>query len=480
MDDNKFDFENNGNEKKEENINDFQNDKNIKEGKKEDRNIPQKEAEANDKKEKNTDEKEKADKEKVQGNVNDNKRSFSANYEPPYYVPNFTFYGTEPPQENEKKQKKKTVGIGVVAAICIICVLLSATVGAIAGAIAGGGIQVNSADGETVTITRSDRKINVEEILASTGHTDLSVAQVAALVGESVVEITTTHVETNPFYGQYITSGAGSGVIFSQNENYADIVTNYHVIAGANEISVRIKHGDSYFDYNADYIDGDAAEDIAIIRISLQSDVKLTVAVFVSDSDDLIVGEQVVAIGNPLGRLGGTVTDGIISALDREITIGDNVMTLLQTNAAINPGNSGGGLFNMSGELIGIVNAKQSSSGIEGLGFAIPANIVRKDITDLLTYGRIQGRVTLGINVQYYASSSLMTNAGVYVNNGGSTELRRADRIVKIGENEINTLADYNAALKKLSVGDTVDVQVVSSGKTRNVKLTALEDMSQN
>ena len=285
-------------------------------------------------------------------------------------------------------------------AVCAICIVLSSIIGAIAGAVAGSNVQLGRNDGDIVTVTKSNRQINVQDVLGSTGAENLSVAQVAALVGESVVEITTTHVETSPFYGQYITSGAGSGVIFSQNEQCADIVTNYHVISGASEIRVRVKKGDSYLEYAATLISGDAIEDIAIIRIFPEEETELSVAVFVSDSDDLIVGEQVVAIGNPLGHLGGTVTDGIISALDREITIGDNVMTLLQTNVAINPGNSGGGLFNMAGELIGIVNAKQSSTGIEGLGFAIPANIVRKDIIDLIEYGYIKGRVTLGISVQ--------------------------------------------------------------------------------
>ena len=432
------------------------------------------------KKKKNNEKKEKAAKEKNEGDINKQKGAFSANYEPPYYIPNFTFYGSEQPSYNEEKKKKKTVGLGVVAAICAVCVLVSATIGAIVGAVVGGGIPLGQSDGGTVTITRSDRQINVEEILESTGHTDLSVAQVAAIVGESVVEITTTHVETNPFYGQYITSGAGSGVIFSQSGDHADIVTNYHVIAGASEITVRVKHGDSYFDCKATCIDGDAAEDIAVIRIFPDSDVKLNVAVFVSDSDKLVVGEQVVAIGNPLGQLGGTVTDGIISALDREIAIGDNVMTLLQTNAAINPGNSGGGLFNMSGELIGIVNAKQSSTGIEGLGFAIPANIVRKDINDLLTHGYIQGRVTLGIDVRYYTNQSLGGTTGVFVSNGGNTDLWVMDRIVKIGDVEINTLSDFNSAIKKLTVGDTVDVQVVRSGVMNTVQVKALEDKTQN
>ena len=145
------------------------------------------------------------------------------------------------------------------------------------------------------------------------------------------------------------------------------------------------------------------------------------------------------------------MTDGIISALDREITIGDNVMTLLQTNAAINPGNSGGGLFNMSGELIGIVNAKQSSAGIEGLGFAIPANVVVKDVKDIFNSGYITGRATFGISVQYGTNKST-GETGVFVTDTGNTDFSQMDRITKIGDVEISSMVDYNLALKKLAV----------------------------
>ena len=216
------------------------------------------------------------------------------------------------------------------------------------GAIAGGGtvFGLSALGGEkeegAINIIRSDRDITVSEIPGNTGYSDLTVAQVAALVGESVVEITTSQLQTNLIYGQYVTSGAGSGVIFDQKGTQGYIVTNYHVIEGADKISVRVKLGDSYREYAAEYIAGDAAGDIAVIRIKVADDHTLTEAVFVSDSDKLIVGEEVVAIGNPLGELGGTVTNGIISALDREIVIENNTMVLLQTNAAINPGNSGG------------------------------------------------------------------------------------------------------------------------------------------
>lgn len=450
--------------------NDTQNNKNFKEGEEKDKKIFEEEKEDTSKEEKNTEEEAQGDSEEKKGSgVNSSGGTYSANFEPPYYVPNYTIYGENndsfgeaDPDGKKEKKEKRSFGIATVVVLCAVCVLISTTVGAIAGAVAGGRniLEITDDGGkDTINIIRSDRQINVEEIKGSTGVEGLSVAQVAALVGDSVVEITTQQVQTNAIYGQYITSGAGSGVIFSQDDEYGYIVTNYHVIEGADNIKVRVKDGDNApTDYSAEYLAGDAAEDIAVIRITVSSEIKLDVAVF-ADSDKLVVGEQVVAIGNPLGQLGGTVTDGIISALDREITVGDNVMTLLQTNAAINPGNSGGGLFNTAGELIGIVNAKQSSTGIEGLGFAIPANIVFKDIEDILEYGYITGRATLGVTVQYGTNKST-GETGVFVKDKGETNFVNMDRIVKIGDTKINSMVDYNLALKKLAVSADNDVTV--------------------
>ena len=410
---------------------------------------------------------------------------YSTDYTPPHYIPNFTVVNNTDAASSsdakKKKAKKKQYGAGALVAICAICVALSVTLGAIAGAIAGGGIILDlsgNGDDELVKIIRSNREITVEEVLGETGYSDMTVAQVAAYIGGNVVEITTTHVETNTFYGQYITSGAGSGVVFDQNDKgYTYIVTNYHVIDGADEISVRIKDGDSYSDYVAEYIAGDSAEDIAVIGIKY---VEHTFEDLVfAQSDKLLVGEQVVAIGNPLGQLGGTVTDGIISALDREIIIGDNTMTLLQTNAAINPGNSGGGLFNMAGELVGIVNAKQSSTGIEGLGFAIPSDVVYKDIQDILEYGYVRGRITFGVTVQYGSIKEGKKEVyGVYVTNAGKSNFEYLDRIIKINDTSIETMSDYNAVLKKLSVGEQVTVCVARDGSFVDINVKAQENTS--
>lgn len=404
---------------------------------------------------------------------------YSSDYRPPYYIPNFTVTNQGNGPSEKKTKEKKKYGLGVIAAVCAVCVVVSALVGAVAGAVAGGVIELDlsGTGGEAVNIVRSDREITVNEIAGNTGYSDLTVAQVAALVSNTVVEITTTQMQTSNIYGQYITSGAGSGVIFDFNKqnNCAYIVTNYHVIEDADDIYVTAK-SDGNSDgknYKADYISGDKSGDIAVLRIQGSGETFST-AVF-GDSSKLLVGDEVVAIGNPLGSLGGTVTNGIISALGREITVEDNVMTLLQTNAAINPGNSGGGLFNMAGELVGIVNAKQSSTGIEGLGFAIPSNTVTSNIKDILENGYVSGRPTLGIEVQY--DTWYNNEKCVYVTDAGNTELEQYDKIVKIGEININSLSDYNLAVKNLTIGSTVTVEVqraVKSGwsyHTENITL---------
>ena len=219
---------------------------------------------------------------------------------------------------------------------------------------------------DDLNVIKNDGSININEQIGSTGYSgDLSISEVVELVADTVVEITTTNLVTDRFYGQYVTSGAGSGVIISEN---GYIITNHHVIDGARSITVRLTDGS---EFSAALVGSDADKDVAVIKISANG---LNAAVLGS-SASLVVGQEVVAIGNPLGSLGGTVTDGIISALDRTVVVDGHQMTLMQTNAAINPGNSGGGLFNRAGELIGIVNAKQSDTGIEGLGFAIPIDI---------------------------------------------------------------------------------------------------------
>jgi len=405
---------------------------------------------------------------------------YSTSYSPPYYVPNFTVSTSSDSNSgaasggNEKKKKSKkwmipVIAVAVVASI-IITGVLAIGIGHVLhnafGGIMDGDSETESTEtqesigDETVTIIKNDGSITVDEQIGSTGYSGLSVAEITALVADSVVEISTEQ-KVSTFYGQYISSGAGSGVIIghAKDTNAYYIVTNYHVIDGADSIKIRLRNGTSY---GCTLMGGSALDDLALLRISANGSEKLTVATL-GKSANLKVGDGVVAIGNPLGTLGGTVTDGIISALDREIMVENNVMMLLQTNAAINPGNSGGGLFNSAGELIGVVNAKQSDTGIEGLGFAIPIDRASECIDDLLEYGYVKGHASLGVKVQTVSlSSGLSSNTYVQVTSvSDNSSLEVGDVIYSVNGETVSSVATFNASIYRLKIGDTVEVQLV-------------------
>lgn len=288
-----------------------------------------------------------------------------------------------------------------------------------------------------------------------------TIIDVAASAAPSVVEIVTESVSTGMFMQQYIAEGAGSGVILSSDGN---IVTNNHVIEGARKIQVTLNDGKAF---DATLIGSDTQSDIAVIKIDATG---LTPAIF-SDSSTLVVGQTAIAIGNPLGQLGGTVTDGIISALHREITIDNETMTLLQTNAAINPGNSGGGLFNAKGELIGIVNAKSSGSGIEGLGFAIPINYAKVIINDIMSYGYARGRIDTGLSFIDVTSPQSawmyrVSYLGIYISkvtedsNAYKSGLRSGDLVIAVDSAAVTSATDIHKKVKSKSVGDNITFTV--------------------
>lgn len=303
----------------------------------------------------------------------------------------------------------------------------------------------------------------------------LTVAEVTNLTAASVVEITTETVSTDLFMRQYITEGAGSGVIMTQ-DGY--IATNNHVIENASKIVVRLTNGK---EYEAELIGTDAQTDIAVLKIKAEN---LTAVTF-GDSDTLVVGDEAIAIGNPLGELGGTVTNGIISALDREIELESQTMRLLQTNAAINPGNSGGGLFNSQGEFIGLVVAKSAGSNVEGLGFAIPSNVVSDVVQSIIDVGYVKGRPVLGVSVVDVSSIQQayqygVNHLGVYImdlTKGSKAEqsgLEVSDLIMAVDDVQIGSATELKRALNKYQVGDVVKVTVSRENKllTFDVELT--------
>lgn len=286
------------------------------------------------------------------------------------------------------------------------------------------------------------------------GDDDLTYADVAALVAASVVEITTSETSRN---GLVYASGAGSGVIVNDS---GIILTNHHVIEDATYIDVRLTNGNIY---RATLVATDSVCDVAILKI--QPTEPLTVAVF-GDSSKAVVGEEVIAIGNPLGILGGTVTNGIISTTEREVDMESGTMVLLQHNAAINAGNSGGGLFNMRGELIGIVNAKYSSEGVEGLAFAIPVNTVKAIYEDLVKFGYVKGRPDTGITLATMNVSLFSTVICVY-SSRYTDELKLYDILVSIDGVMPTSLSEAKALLADHEIGDTVTIVVQrSSGRT--------------
>ena len=311
-------------------------------------------------------------------------------------------------------------------------------------------------------------------------YTATGFAAIVPTVEDSVVAITTESVATSYFFRQYIMQGAGSGVILT-TDGY--IVTNNHVVNGAREISVTLNDGTAY---EATLIGADAENDIAVLKIDATG---LTPAIL-GDSDTLAVGEPVLAIGNPLGTLSGTVTDGIISALQRQVTIDGVAMTLMQTSAAVNPGNSGGGLFNITGELIGIVNAKSSSdssgNAVDNIGFAIPINSVKGLIDDLVTKGYVTGRIVLGVSLvdipdertAYYYG---LDRAGVYVQSvesGSIAErsgLKAGDCLLTLNGQSIAASKDVTDFLSSASVGDRVEVTVSRGGKGYSLSMVLTE-----
>lgn len=330
------------------------------------------------------------------------------------------------------------------------------------------------------SVVSSMPSANISKTSSTKNGNGLSIPEIASLTSASVVEITTEVVVNDIFMRQYVTQGAGSGVVITE-DGY--IATNNHVINGASKVTVRTKDGK---EYQAKLIGTDPQTDVAVIKVE---GVKFQPVTF-GDSDSLVVGETAVAIGNPLGRLGGTVTDGIISALDREIQLDNETMTLLQTNAAINPGNSGGGLFNDRGQLIGLVVAKSSSptgsgASVEGLGFAIPVNVVKSVVNSLMKVGYVQGRPVLGIKVLNVTSVQEayqygLNQLGIYVTEltkGTKAEasgLKVKDCIVAVEDTQIRDLADLKKVLGKYKVGDKIKVIVSRDGKlvTLNVELS--------
>ena len=392
---------------------------------------------------------------------------------------------SQPAQPAQAAKRSRRGGVAIIAVLCLFLAVASGFLGGYVANVmrqsdydapapsisnsANPGLQGSETTPYTDAPASSDAVTS--SILTNTPSKPLmTIPEVAAIVRQSVVEIKTETITSGGWRGEYLAEGAGSGVIISA-DGY--IVTNNHVISGAESITVRLYDGS---EYSAMMLGTDAKTDIAIIKISAAG---LEPAVF-GDSSKLVVGETAIAVGNPLGELGGTVTSGIISALDRDIVVEGETMSLLQTDAAVNPGNSGGGLFNLHGELIGIVNAKSGGLNIEGLGFAVPANTAKTVINDLSEYGYVRGRIDDGldlVDIQTTQAARMyrVNQAGLYIYSSKDERLLSGDRITAVGSTIITQLSEYNEALKNCVVGDVISITVARGTQTMTFEVTLME-----
>jgi len=384
---------------------------------------------------------------------------------------------TGPSKPRKKKKEKKYVSRGVF----VVCLILSFILSSVLGGLIGGAIGIIAAQDGDNLITRNDSELSHLNLSDATGS-ELTVAEIVDKNEDAVVEIVVSGTAENMWGQLQLVQGAGSGVIVTE-DGY--IATNHHVIQGANKVEVTLHNGSKYA---ARIIGSDPSNDIAVIKI----EAKDLTTVTIGDSSTVDVGDLAVAIGNPLGQLGGTATSGIISALDRTLEVEGTTLTLLQTDAAINGGNSGGGLFNSRGELIGIVESKASAVGVEGLAFALPINSVSEIIDDFIENG---GKTTtaeptpaVGIvisdvseeNAQYYGLES----AGVYIaqvtgQNAMDAGFQEMDRIVSFNGKEISSTNEFISLVRKCKVGDTVTIVVSRNGQLIEIK-TVLEELQTN
>ena len=377
-------------------------------------------------------------------------------------------YASAPQQPAPKPKKQHRVLLRVLAGLGVVVLGFGS---GLAGAVVASRTGLT---GGQVVVQQVQRAASDAENTGSTGGEGMSISQIASVVSPSVVAITTEQMSGSQtwFGGYYVQSGAGSGVIISE-DGY--ILTCAHVVNGATSIQVQLDNGDTY---DAAIVGQDTTSDVAVIKVEATG---LTPAV-IGDSNALAVGETVVAVGNPLGTLSNTVTNGIISALNREVTVEDNDMTLLQTSASISPGNSGGGLFNANGELIGIVNAKSSYSEAEGIGFAIPIDSGMEIAQQLIENGSVV-RPALGVQIYEVTDAStaarLGVNAtGVYVvevTAGGGAEaagVKAGDRLIAIDDTAVTSNNAVKSYLNDKQVGDTVTLQVEREGKVLTMEVT--------
>ena len=390
--------------------------------------------------------------------------------------------GVKKPKKPRQPGRPVSLTRKSLALLIALCVVVSALFGFggsyLANALNGG----HSGSSKTASVSKNGYKLE-----DATGS-KMTVQEVTNKTKDSVVEIKTESVSADAWMQQYVTEGAGSGVVMTA-DGY--IMTNNHVIDGASKITVTTSDDK---EYEAKLVGTDSITDIAVLKISAKN---LTPATY-GNSDQLAVGDMAVAIGNPLGELGGTVSAGIISALDRELAIDGKTMTLLQTDASINPGNSGGGLFNGDGQLIGIV-AKSSGSNVEGLGFAIPINKAADVAQQLMDKGYVSDQPSTGMSyaessqgngaAQFFGNSqdsqSQSSSAAVYIQEVTGTNAKKAgfqsgDLVYAVDGTRITSFNTLSSIVTSHKVGDKLTYTIVRGNQTKEIKLTLEEKKASN
>ena len=349
---------------------------------------------------------------------------------------------------------------------------------AVAGGLAGwGGAAIAKSSGtEKTAIQQSDRQPVSVQVKTVDGQTKMEPAEVYASVVNSAVSINCSATSTNIFGQQTQTASSGSGFIITE-DGY--VVTNYHVISGASSVQVTLYNGDTY---DAAVIGGDSDYDVAVLKIDASGLQPVTLG----ESADVNVGDTVLAIGNPLGELTFSMSQGIVSSCDRAINVDGTPFNMIQVDCSINPGNSGGPLVNLYGEVVGIVSAKYSSyssTTVEGLGFAIPISDVRSIITDIMENGAVTDKAYMAITAgtmteQMAAQYSIDVTQGVFVYSvvsggaGDKAGLRLGDVITKMGDKTLTSRQDLSAAMKGYRAGDTVTLTVYRNGQYIETELT--------
>ena len=399
----------------------------------------------------------------------------------------------------EPPKKKKGVSGKVVAAIALICVLLGGAVGGGVALLGRGNGDSDAAKQETVAAadseddsgesdTEDNSAISTKTIEVTTNSTSTNMTPQDVYENYvNAVVLVYNQGTTSTYWGQAESQSSGSGMIISK-DGY--VLTNNHVVAGAEKLTVMTTSGE---EYDATVIGADEVNDVALLKIEGDEDFP---TVSIGDSDNIQVGQQVCAIGNPLGELTNTLTVGYVSALDREISESStgSTINMFQTDCAINSGNSGGPIFDMNGNVVGITTAKYSSSGysnaasVEGIGFCIPINDAMSIVNDLMQYGYVKGRVSMGVSVramdttvaQYYNLPTGVYVAGVTSGSAADKAgIQEGDMICAIDGDETSSVAALKQKLKDYTPGDTATVSIYRTSTNEKLDVTITFDEMQ-